>query len=64
MLTLWNTKKFVKDEFGNEKINEMSSTKWFPIDAQSRLEYVMHIQRSSMTLEDNPFKVAGLGAED
>ena len=42
----------------------MSSTKWFPIDAQSRLEYVMHIQRSSMTLEDNPFKVAGLGAED
>ena len=52
-LAYWNYKQFAQDKFEQERVLSKSQTFWFPINPKSRTEYVTHIVRSSMELNDH-----------
>ena len=63
-ITLENSKLFVQDEFSQERILKKSKTHWFPLDYQTRTEYVLHLQRTDMHFIDRPLTFGDIHSED
>ena len=60
---LENEKKFVQHKFGKDRVDAKSTTRFFPMNYNSRLDYVKMIYRSDVQLSDSIKDFGGLMTE-
>ena len=53
LVTLENEKRFIEHKFNQDRVVASAETKWFPLNSQSRSDYVRLITRTRMDLEDD-----------
>lgn len=58
-----NNRAFVQHKFGEERINDKSQLKWYPISNVSRVDVVRMITRSDMLLNDSIMNIGSLQTE-
>ena len=58
LIVLENQKKFIAHKFGEERFKASAEVKWYPLNSDSRTEYVRMVTRINTELYDSYFSVA------
>ena len=59
-LTITNEKKFISHEFGEDsRISKLSKPKWYPLQPESRVDYVEKLQIKEMEMDDSLWNLFG-----
>ena len=56
-LAIMNYKQFVQDKFYNERILSKAQSYWYPINTLTRTDYVSHITRTTIVLNDHQLNI-------
>ena len=60
LIIYFNDKQFVAHKFEEERINAVSKMVWLPLATQSRVDFVYHITRTTVMLNDHHFNIGTL----
>ena len=59
----FNNRRFIKDGFNDDRIQESMRAQWYPMSDESRVDYVTKVTRTTIRLNDNQYSYAGLAIE-
>lgn len=55
VLTVYNSKRFVLEEFDENKVKLEARTNWLPVNSQIRVETIFKIHTERLSLKDTVF---------
>ena len=63
IVVLENEKRFITHKFDEERIEQSSNLKWFPISQRNRIDYVKTLSRTDMQIDDSALNIGSLKTE-
>ena len=60
IVALENEAKFIQHKFGDQRIQEKSTIRFYPMSYNTRIDFVKKIYRSKVVLSDSILNIGGL----